>query len=130
MSRSRNNTKECFLLLASIFLIAHTTCFNRMTGWYHNCIQSSDNRDIQCWGVGSGGRLGYENMNSLGDDVWEMSTNLSSVNVGDIDALMVSSGGSHTCSLFTTNDAKCWGSNTNGQLGFKEISCFHFSFLS
>ncbi len=86
-------------------------------GGYHTCvIDSLDN--IQCWGLNDNGQLGdgtYENKNtptliSLGGDD----------DHDDRDATYPTKlflGAHHSCIIDNLNNLKCWGLNSDGQLG-------------
>ena len=41
-----------------------------------------DNNEVKCWGNGSGGRLGQDSTNNIGDGPNEMGNNLSPINLG------------------------------------------------
>jgi len=62
--------------------------------------------------------LGYGDSNDRGDNSFEMGNYLPFVQYGT--ELMVESlhlGKSHTCITFSENSMKCWGINSNGELG-------------
>jgi alpha-tubulin suppressor-like RCC1 family protein len=64
---------------------------------------------VVCWGSDSDGQLGYDVESSpFGDRPI----------VTDVtDAVEVSAGALHSCALMSTGQVKCWGNNSNGQLG-------------
>jgi cysteine-rich repeat protein len=68
---------------------------------------------VQCWGNGSFGQLGYGNRNTIGDDEFPSSVQPLSVNAEQIVA-----GFAHTCSKNFSGEIVCWGSATNGSLGY------------
>lgn len=80
-------------------------------GWSHTCALTQDNSPtiILCWGA--------NNLGMLGDGTVDDS--LYGVVVTNIDATdaTLASGRSHNCVLLLDNSVKCWGFNTNGQLG-------------
>ena len=62
--------------------------------------------------------MGYGDSNDRGDNSNEMGNYLPNVQYGT--GLMVESlhlGKSHTCITFSSNSMKCWGINSNGELG-------------
>ena len=73
-----------------------------------------DGGDVRCWGLGEVGQLGYENTNTI------LSPNLA----GPVDfgpgrsARAITAGGAHTCAILDDASVRCWGYNTNGQLGY------------
>jgi alpha-tubulin suppressor-like RCC1 family protein len=62
-----------------------------------------------CWGLNASGQVG--------DGTY--STRFLAVNVNELASQVaaLSTGRDHTCALMTTGDVKCWGYNTDGQLG-------------
>ncbi len=84
------------------------------TGSAHTCARLTTGA-VRCWGLGSGGALGYGNTNSIG------ATN-EPADVGDVPlgatAASIASAHLHTCALLTTGRIRCWGDNTTQALGF------------
>ncbi|MCB1316470.1 MAG: hypothetical protein KDK27_10980 [Leptospiraceae bacterium] len=70
---------------------------------------------VRCWGYGDFGRLGYANTNNIGDD--ETPASAGDVDVGGT-VIQIASGFHHTCALLDTGSVRCWGTGTNGQLGY------------
>eukprot|EP01083_Nonionella_stella_P042915 115829_1 len=65
------------------------------------------------------GQLGNGDTNNIGDESNEMGDNLREIDLGTgFTPMQVMLGGYHTCALSTTKKAKCWGSNTKGELGY------------
>lgn len=62
-----------------------------------------------CWGRNSSGQLGI--------GVPDYRTSPVGVNSFSSGANKVAAGGEHTCALTSTGGVKCWGSNSQGQLG-------------
>jgi cysteine-rich repeat protein len=71
--------------------------------------------NVRCWGFGANGRLGYGNIDDIGDD--ETPASAGNVNIGSIvDQLSV--GGGHSCALLDTGNVRCWGVGSLGRLGY------------
>ncbi|MES1204332.1 MAG: hypothetical protein ABUS79_00205 [Pseudomonadota bacterium] len=75
-----------------------------------------DTGRVRCWGAGTMGRLGYGNINSIGD-------NETPASAGDIDlgvgaAIKLTTGSNHTCVLLETGAVRCWGMGMGGELGY------------
>lgn len=77
----------------------------------HTCAITSDKR-VKCWGNNGDGQLGDWTRNSSIIPV-TVKESLSE----DLLALAVSLGEYHTCAITSTNVVKCWGYNSDGQLG-------------
>ena len=75
-----------------------------------------DDATIRCWGKNGLGQLGQGLTGHRGDDPGEMAslanTQLGTGTVVDIDA-----GNNHACGRFADGRVKCWGQNSDGQLG-------------
>ena len=81
------------------------------TGAYHTCA-ILDNGDLKCWGWGARGQLGHGATTSLN------SPPSTAINLGTgRTAVAVTAGADHTCAILDNGDLKCWGSDSNGQLG-------------
>lgn len=83
-------------------------------GFGHTCVLLMGG-EVRCWGLGSGGRLGYGNTHDIGDD--ESPASAGDVDIGGPVKQLVA-GSFHTCALLRTGKVRCWGSNGNGQLGY------------
>ena len=98
--------------LASKFVADSVSC-----GAQHTCVLSTD-RNIKCFGANDDGQLGYGHTDNVGDHVDEMGEALETVKLGtNFEAIQVSAGGEHSCALSADLTVKCWGKNSNGQLG-------------
>jgi cysteine-rich repeat protein len=75
---------------------------------------------LHCWGSAFGGKLGYGNLEDLGDD--ELPTSAGDINLGGpISAFSI--GSSHSCALLVGGQTRCWGLGNDGVLGYgNEIS--------
>ena len=82
-------------------------------GGEHTCA-ILDNGDLKCWGRDTHGRLGDGGSNTNLNAPSSTAINLGSGRT----AVAVSAGMSyHTCAILDNGDLKCWGSDSNGQLG-------------
>ncbi|MBT4761773.1 MAG: hypothetical protein HOO06_08770 [Bdellovibrionaceae bacterium] len=75
--------------------------------------------DSRCWGNGSNGRLGYNNVTNLGDGAGETPSFNGPIPLGAVTGvpIQIEAGDSHTCVLLSSGKAKCWGYGFSGQLG-------------
>lgn len=75
---------------------------------------------VKCWGINSTGQLGITttDLQNRGDDPSEMGDALPALDLGaGRTATAVATGGFFACALLDDSTVKCWGSNSNGQLG-------------
>jgi len=87
------------------------------TGGFHNCV-ILDNGTSKCWGRNGSGQLGAGDIASRGDGSNEMGDNLATLSLGtNRTARAITAGGGTTCALLDNGSLKCWGQNTDGQLG-------------
>ncbi|MCV6636308.1 choice-of-anchor D domain-containing protein [Candidatus Albibeggiatoa sp. nov. NOAA] len=77
-------------------------------GIFHSCALL-DTGEVKCWGAIYGHTY-------LGDGSTTGSKTPVDVNLG-ISAIAIDASRSHSCALLDTGGVKCWGSNSNGQLG-------------
>lgn len=78
-------------------------------GNYHAC--ALVNGGVKCWGWNNEGALG--NGGST-DAYWLQPQPVVGLSSG---VVALTAGGTHTCAVLATGEAKCWGANQNGQLG-------------
>ena len=91
-------------------------------GAHHTCAML-DNASVKCWGFNSNGQLGLEDSAHRGDLPGEMGDNLPTVDLGTgRTAHAIAAGYLHTCALLDNDTIKCWGHNTDGQLGQEDIT--------
>jgi len=95
---------------------SHQICSSELTGSDHTCTLTST-QDVKCWGEGLYGKLGYGDVNYRGDASSEMADYLPFVNLDGENVVGVFLGADHSCVILSTNDLKCWGRNSVGQLG-------------
>jgi cysteine-rich repeat protein len=80
----------------------------------HTCIRNANNF-VRCWGLGANGRLGYANINDIGDD--ETPSVIGNVPLGSA-ITQIAVGAAHSCAILTNGDVRCWGNSGNGRLGY------------
>jgi alpha-tubulin suppressor-like RCC1 family protein len=83
-------------------------------GTSHTCALLDDGA-VRCWGLGSLGRLGYGNTQSVGAS--QTPAAVGAVALGG-PAAQIAAGGSHTCALLESGAVRCWGLGASGQLGY------------
>jgi alpha-tubulin suppressor-like RCC1 family protein len=99
-----------------VFLGAGRRAVAISVGINHTCALL-DTGAVRCWGLGSAGRLGYGNEDTIGDD--ETPGGFGPVDLGaGRSAVAIGAGGFHTCALLDTGAVRCWGSSGFGQLGY------------
>ena len=85
-------------------------------GGHHSCAILDDG-GVRCWGLGASGQLGYNGVDTIGDN--ETPAAQANVAIGpNRTATAVTAGGGHTCAILDNGKVRCWGSNGSGQLGY------------
>ena len=79
----------------------------------HTCALRGS-QQVRCWGSGMDGRLGTGDTVSIGDAPGTMPP--PDVPLGG-DVVQIAAGAFHTCALMAGGAVRCWGLNTEGQLG-------------
>jgi alpha-tubulin suppressor-like RCC1 family protein len=88
-----------------------------IAGVNHTCA-ILDDASVKCWGDNRYGQLGYGNTDTIGDASDEMGDNLAAVDLGTgRTATAIIAYFLQTCALLDNSAVKCWGYNSNGQLG-------------
>jgi cysteine-rich repeat protein len=84
-------------------------------GGSHTCALL-DTGNVHCWGESLFGRLGYGNLDNIGDN--ETPASAGDVNVGG-SVRQISAGFDHSCVVLTTGEVLCWGQGRLGRLGYE-----------
>ncbi|MSP26213.1 MAG: hypothetical protein EXR75_13860 [Myxococcales bacterium] len=91
------------------------------SGYLHTCTLFSDGT-VKCWGDNSSGQLGYGHTQDRGSGPNQMGELLPAIALGTgKTAKAIAAGDYHSCALLNDDSIKCWGRNTNGQLGLGDI---------
>ena len=82
----------------------------------HTCALLDDDT-VRCWGFARNGRVGYGNIEDVGDD--EEPGSVGPVDLGEgRTAKAIGVGGRHTCALLDDDSIRCWGEAAQGRLGY------------
>ena len=73
---------------------------------------------VRAFGQNDDGQLGLGDTNNRGDDPGEMGAALPAVDLGGLRAGAISAGKTHTCASLEDRTVRCWGSNSDGNLGY------------
>ncbi|UQA56277.1 DUF4215 domain-containing protein [Polyangium aurulentum] len=91
-----------------------------VVGVHHTCVLIDEGR-VKCWGQNNVGQLGLGDTWNRGDGAGEMGSHLPLIDLGaGAVAVMLAAGDAHTCALLDAGAVKCWGNNSNGQLGLED----------
>ncbi|CAE7706913.1 HERC1 [Symbiodinium microadriaticum] len=86
-------------------------------GYLFGCALLDDD-SLKCWGDNSVGQLGRGDTSAVGDSAGQMGDHLPAIDLGTGRAVhQVAVGHSFVCAVLDDASLKCWGSNSNGQLG-------------
>ncbi len=103
--------------LPFVELPAGDTIVDIKAGIYHTCILTI-NGQVRCWGSGQHGQLGHGSTSNIGDAPGEMGENLPAVDLGTgLTVVQFAIGHQHNCAVLSNDSLKCWGRNSDGQLG-------------
>ena len=103
--------------LRAVSLGLGRTAVDISTAHHHVCVVLDDG-SVKCWGDNYYGQLGQGDNYDRGDDENEMGNNLPAVDLGTgRTAVSIACGAVHTCAVLDDGSVKCWGENSDGQLG-------------
>ena len=103
--------------LPNVALGTGRTAISISAGGEHSCALLDDG-SVKCWGYNNYGQLGLEESGNRGDGAEEMGDSLPRVELGtNRTATMIAAGPNHSCAILDNGLLKCWGWNTDGQLG-------------
>jgi alpha-tubulin suppressor-like RCC1 family protein len=88
-------------------------------GTYSTCVSLSDGT-AWCWGRNESGQLG------LGPNDWGDTITVPTAVYGLSSITQVSAGKAHGCALDVNGVVKCWGENSNGELGIGSLQSTNF----
>ncbi len=83
-------------------------------GGGHSCVLLRSGA-VRCWGHGLYGQLGYGNIANIGDD--ETPAEIGDVEVGGR-VVQITVGADTTCAMLEAGTVRCWGTGTEGRLGY------------
>ena len=89
-------------------------------GYEHTCA-ILDNGRVRCWGSGASGRLGYGNLDIVGDNETPAAAGPVDLGPGRT-AVAISAGHFHTCALLDNGRVRCWGAGASGRLGYGDFN--------
>ncbi|WP_413943337.1 RCC1 domain-containing protein [Bdellovibrio sp. HCB-162] len=108
--------------LPAVNLGTGRTALQIATGSDHTCA-ILDNSTVKCWGYNNNGQLGQGSTGSIGASAGSMGDALPAINLGTgRTALQVAAGNNHTCAILDNFSVKCWGNNSNGNLGIGNVT--------
>jgi alpha-tubulin suppressor-like RCC1 family protein len=91
-------------------------------GAFHTCALLATGGGVKCWGSNSAGQLGLGDNLPHGTDEATLGDRLPVVELGaGRSARAITAGSSHTCALLDDFSVRCWGLNSDGQLGSSAI---------
>lgn len=117
-----NNAGEMGDSLPSVNLGTGRTAKDLAAGATHTCAILDDD-SVKCWGTNLFGQLGIGDGTDRGNNAADMGNSLPTVSLGTgRSAKTLSLGWLHSCALLDDNLVKCWGANSDGQLGLGDTS--------
>jgi alpha-tubulin suppressor-like RCC1 family protein len=84
-------------------------------GGSHSCTVLTSGA-VRCWGLAGSGQLGYSNTTTIGDDETPASAGV--LDLAGRTVVTLSTGEVHSCAVLNTGVVRCWGSGSDGRLGY------------
>jgi cysteine-rich repeat protein len=104
-------------VLAAVDLGAGKKAVAIAAGGRHTCVILQEG-SVKCWGHNQRGELGAGDVAHRGDNPGEMGDALPAIDLGTgVKAAALTAGAHHVCVLLRHGRVKCWGDNTQGELG-------------
>jgi hypothetical protein len=104
------------IYLSAINLGSGRTATQISTGDDHTCALLDDGT-VKCWGLNGSGQLGRSDKFNYGDSSSETISAMSAISFGSRRVVSISTGAAHSCAYFGDGSSRCWGENSDGQLG-------------
>ncbi|MEE2789338.1 MAG: hypothetical protein VX589_18515, partial [Myxococcota bacterium] len=116
-TRSNQGDNESRRLTQGIYvkLQTQTPAIRLAAGRNHTCAVFA-NGEVRCWGNNSVGQLGIDNTDNIGSDFQAQPDGPQPVLLNE-NAMDIALGNDHGCAFLASGSVKCWGSNSDGQLG-------------
>ena len=87
----------------------------------HTCVVIKGRKELKCWGYNAKGQLGRDSTQTWGDSAQQMGDYLwyrPFLGTGrTVVGVFSGANAEHTCAILDDGNLKCWGRNTEGQLG-------------
>ena len=108
--------------LPAVSLGTGRTAVEIVVGGDYTCARL-DNGSVKCWGLNNLGQLGLGDKANRGGQPDEMGDNLPAVSLGTgRTAVEIVAGDYHICARLDNGGLKCWGYNSDGQLGLGDTA--------
>lgn len=85
-------------------------------GTSHSCALDGDGT-VKCWGLNKDGQAGDGTNQTYKTSLVSVVGLGPDTNAGQVRASAIASFGNHTCAIIVDGTVRCWGNNSNGQLG-------------
>jgi len=90
-------------------------------GQFHSCALFDDG-SVKCWGLNSSGELGLGDTSSRGATAGTMGDLLPPIDLGTTKTATAVYANRHTCVILQSGNVKCWGWNSDGNLGVGDVN--------
>jgi hypothetical protein len=72
---------------------------------------------VKCWGQNDFGQLGQGDIQARGINLGNRLSQISAIDLGNFNTKSIFASYNQTCAVSLLGELKCWGNNSNGQLG-------------